>query len=157
VLHAVGFGGMRLAGEVHRGHARRSPGWGAQLELHGHLSRRQAAALPALGQTRLYGCQARPTTPLTSTRQAAGPVIAVAHGSVVPPRTTLPAGVMVHFTLRSADGKPHKLRFPGIQGAINVPAHGRLSMGVGPYKPGDYPAVVDGESTGGRLIIRASH
>jgi hypothetical protein len=82
-------------------------------------------------------------------------VIEVYADRLEPAVTSLPAGRMVFFTLRSGDGRPHKVVFRGIQGATIVPAKGDLDSGVGPYTPGTYPASIDGRPTSGRLKVGA--
>jgi hypothetical protein len=82
-------------------------------------------------------------------------VIEVYADRLEPAVTSLPAGRMVFFTLRSGDGRPHKVVFRGMQGAFGVPAKADLDSGVGPYKPGTYPASIDGRPTTGRLKVGA--
>jgi len=82
------------------------------------------------------------------------PTFDVQTGSIEPRSVALPAGELIRFALRSTDGRPHKVLFDGIQGAIPVPAKQSIEMGVGPYKAGEYPASVDGVRTDARLVIR---
>jgi hypothetical protein len=75
--------------------------------------------------------------------------VVVAGGRLDPPQITVPPFLAVEVSVRSDDGRPHRveLRTPEPQ-TLDVPAGGRAAVRIGGLRAGTYAVLLDGRDAG---------